>query len=216
MTIRERPADRGRRRARGDTAVIAGDLYRARTSSGLSLRTVSAASGIDHTRLWRFERGAATELTLPDIAAVGAVVGLDVRLRAYPAGDAIRDAGQQRLLERLHTRLHPSLGWQTEVALPIDGDRRAWDALIRGERWKCGVEAETVLADVQAVERRLALKIRDGGVDKAILLVADTRRNRHALAGAPAALTWLDRDARSVLHALRNGDQPSESAIMFL
>jgi transcriptional regulator with XRE-family HTH domain len=216
MTIRERPADRGRRRARSDAGVIAGDLFQARTSHGLSLRTVSAAAGIDHTRLWRFERGAATELTLADVAAVGAVLGLDVRLRAYPASDPIRDAGQQRLLERLHARLHPGLRWQTEVPLPIEGDRRAWDALIRGECWACGIEAETVLSDVQAVERRLALKIRDGGVDRVILLVADTRRNRRALAGAPAAFTWLDRDARSVLRALGAAEQPSESAIVFL
>lgn len=196
--------------------MIAGDLYQARSSNGLSLRTVSAAAGIDHTRLWRFERGAVTELTLSDIAAVGAVLGMDVRLRAYPAGDPIRDAGQQRLLERLHTQLHPSLRWLTEVALPIEGDRRAWDALIRGEAWTCGVEAQTVLSDVQAVERRLALKRRDGGVDRVILLVADTRRNRRALAAAPAAFMSLGRNARAVLGALRNAELPSESAILFL
>jgi transcriptional regulator with XRE-family HTH domain len=216
MTIRERPSDRGRRRARFDAGVIAGDLYQARTSNGLSLRIVSAAAGIDHTTLWRFERGATTELTLSDIAAVGAVLGLDVRLRAYPAGDPIRDAGQQRLLERLRERLHPGLRWLTEVALPIDGDRRAWDALIRGHGWSCGIEAETVLSDVQAVERRLALKIRDGGADRVILLVADTRRNRRALAAAPAAFASLDRDARTVLRALSKAELPSRSAILFL
>jgi hypothetical protein len=196
--------------------MIAGDRYQARTWNGLSLRTVSAAAGIDHTRLWRFERGAVTGLTLSDSAAVGAVLGMDVRLRAYPAGDPIRDVGQQRLLERLHTQLHPRLRWLTEVALPIEGDRRAWDALIGGEAWTCGVEAETVLSDVQAVERRLARKRRDGGVDRVTLLVADTRRNRRALAAAPAAFMSLGRNSRAVLGALRNAELPSESAILFL
>ncbi len=70
--------------------------------------------------------------TLREYAAFGGAVGLDVRLRAYPAGDPIRDAGQQRLLERLRARIAVELRWRTEVPLPADGDRRAWDAVIAG------------------------------------------------------------------------------------
>lgn len=147
---------------------------------------------------------------------MGAAVGLDVRLRAYVAGDPIRDAGQQRLLGRLRRRAHPGLGWGTEVPLPIDGDRRAWDALIRGAGWLAAVEAETVLDDLQAVERRVALKQRDGGVDHVILLVADTRRNRRALAAAPHAFAGFSRDARTVLRALGAGRDPGCSAVLFL
>jgi hypothetical protein len=147
---------------------------------------------------------------------LGAAVGLDVRLRAFPAGDPIRDAGQQRLLERLRARLHPSLRWATEVPLPIEGDLRAWDAVVRAATWHRPVEAETVLDDLQALERRLALKRRDGGEDHLIVLVADTPRNRRALAAAPEAFTTFRRDARVVLRALAAGTDPGSSAVLIL
>ena len=115
--------------------VVGEDIRRARISGGLSLRAVGAAADVDHVQLWRFEHGVAGALRLDRISAVGAVVGLDVRLKAYPGGDPIRDAGQARLLERLRRELHPSLRWRTEVPLPIPGDLRAWDAMISGDRW---------------------------------------------------------------------------------
>jgi hypothetical protein len=182
----------------------------------LSLRAVGDGTGIDHARIWRFERGSFGELTVPDLAAIGAAVGLDVRLRAYPAGDPIRDAGQVRLLERLRVRLHPSLGWSTEVPLPIEGDLRAWDALIRGRGWLRPVEAETVLDHLQATERRLALKQRDGGEDHVILLVADTRRNRRALEAAPGAFANLPLRGRAILGSLGRGDDPGGGGIVIL
>jgi hypothetical protein len=143
-------------------------------------------------------------------------VGLDLRLQAFAAGDPIRDAGQQRLLERLRHEAHPSLGWRTEVVFSIDGDRRAWDALITGGRWAIAVEAETVLDDLQAVERRVALKQRDSGVAHVILLVADTRRNRRALRAAPAGFAGYTRDSRRVLRALRRGEDPGTNAILVM
>jgi len=201
---------------RMDLQLVAADFRRSRVGSGPSLRAVGEAAGVDHARIWRFERGAFGELTYEDVAALGSVVGLEVRLRAYPAGDPIRDAGQTRLLARLRPRLHPSLGWTTEVPLPIVGDLRAWDAVIRGPGWRIGVEAETVLDDLQALERRLALKRRDGDVDHVVLLVADTRRNRRALAGAPAAVADLPMRTRDILAPLRDGRDPGASGIVIL
>src|SRR5207249_10776702 len=113
-------------------------------------------------------------------------------------------------------RLHPKVGWRTEVPLPIEGDRRAWDASIRGEAWIAAVEAETVLDDLQAVERRIALKQRDGGIDCVIVLVADTRRNRRVLAATPNAFPAFSRDARATLRALAAGRDPGRSAILIL
>lgn len=216
MSTRERPADRGRRRARSDLHNVAVDSRRSRIGAGLSLRAVGDATGIDHSRIWRFERGQFGELDVEDIVALGAAVGLDVRLRAYPAGDPIRDAGQQRLLGRFHGRLHASLGWSTEVPLPVEGDLRAWDAVIRGDGWRLAVESETVLDDFQALERRLALKRRDGAEDHLLLLVADTRRNRRALASAPGAFADLPLRTRAVLRALAAGEDPGASGIVIL
>jgi hypothetical protein len=155
----------------------------------------------------------------PDLAFLGsycAVVGLDLTLRAYPAGDPLRDRAQLALLERLRARLHPSLGWATEVPLPIEGDLRAWDAVVQGRGWRRPVEAETVLDDLQALERRLSLKRRDGGVDHVILLVADTTRNRRALRAAPAALGSLPLRTREILAALAVGDEPGPSGSVIL
>jgi transcriptional regulator with XRE-family HTH domain len=197
-------------------AALARDERRARVGAGLSLRAVGRATGVDHGQIWRFEHGHLGEMRLDDLGAICAVVGLALAVRAYPAGDAIRDAGQARLLERLRIRVNPALGWSTEVPLPIPGDLRAWDAVIRGPGWRIGVEGETALDDIQAVERRVALKRRDGNVDHVILLVADTPRNRRALAAAPAAFGDLPLRTREILAALRDGRNPGGSGIVIL
>ena len=188
----------------------------ARIGGGLSLRDAGAASGTSHQQLLRFEQGELDRLSIAQLGAWCSVVGLDLVVKAYPAGDPIRDAGQARLLGRFRPRLQLSLGWSTEVALPMPGDLRAWDAVIRGAGWTIGVEAETVLDDIQALERRLALKRRDGGVDHLILLVADTARNRRALAGALAAFADLPLRTREILAALRAGRDPGGSGIVIL
>jgi transcriptional regulator with XRE-family HTH domain len=208
--------DRARRRVADDDRRVRADIAAARRNSGLSQDAVGAACGISGSAEGRIESGVTRSVDVGTLAAIAAAVGLDVRLRAYPAGDPIRDAGQARLLGRFRPRLHLSLGWSTEVALPMPGDLRAWDAVIRGAGWTIGVEAETVLDDIQALERRLAVKRRDGGVDHLILLVADTARNRRALASAPAAFADLPLRTREILAALRDGRAPGGSGIVIL
>lgn len=208
--------DRALRRIDADVWRCVQDLANARRAAGLSLRAVGIACGVSKSTIARTESGHGRTVDMRLLARMGAAVGLDVRLKAYPAGDAIRDAGQQRLLERLRVRLHRSLVWRTEVALPIEGDLRAWDAIIGGPGWSVAVEAETVLDDLQALERRLALKRRDGGVDHLILLVADTRRNRRALAAAPGAFADLPLRTRTVLGALARGEDPGAGGIVIL
>ena len=102
------------------------------------------------------------------------------------------------------------------MPLPIEGDLRAWDAVIRGTGWKLPVEAETVLDDLQALERKLTLKQRDGAEAHVLLLVADTRRNRRALAAAPGAFATLPLRTRRVLEALGCGDDPRGGGIVIL
>lgn len=181
----------------------------------MSLRDVGRAAGVDHARLWRFERRR-VDLSIGDLAAVCQVLGLDLTMRTFPAGDPLRDAAHARLLERLRDRLHQGLGWSTEVPLPGDRELRAWDAVIRGRGWRLPVEAETVVTDVQALERKLALKVRDGGADHVLLAVADTRRNRRSLASAPAAFASLPLRSGQVLRSLRDGDDPGASGLVIV
>lgn len=152
--------------------------------------------------------------TVVELAAIGATVGLDVRLHAYLAGDPLRDAGQLRVLNRFRAQLHVSVNVRTEVPLPIEGDRRAWDAVVEGRGWRAAVEVETVLDDIQALERRLALKARDGDMELVILVVADTPRNRRVLTAVPTALNWLSRDARGTLRALRRAAPPTSALVL--
>lgn len=118
----------------------------------------------------------------------------------------MRDAGALALLEALHLRLHSSLGWATEVVLRMAGDQRAWDAMVRAPSWRYGVEAELGPNDSQALQRRIELKIRDGNVNGAILLLPETRRARAFLEVArPALASTFPIPARVALAALGEG-----------
>jgi hypothetical protein len=88
--------------------------------------------------------------------------------------------------------------------------------VISGAGWQLAVEAGTVVEDVQSLERRLALKRRDGGIEHVLVLLADTRRNRQAIAAAPSAFADLDRDVRAVLRALAVGHDPGVDALVLL
>jgi hypothetical protein len=172
---------------------------------------------MSETLLSRIERGKLPRVTLEQVASACAAVGLKFVARAYPDADPVRDAGHARLLERLRAVLHKLAVWRTEVPLPIPGDLRAWDGQIRLAGAVIGIEAEMRLADVQALERRIALKQRDGGVDRVILLVADTRGNRRVLALHREALrARFPLDTRAVLAALREGDVPAANGIVVL
>jgi hypothetical protein len=154
---------------------------------------------------------------LEQLSSVATALGLDLSIRFFPTGDPIRDVAHGRLLERLHQRLPSSLTWHVEVPLPLSGDLRAWDAVISGPGWRIAVEAETRIADVQSLERRLTLKRRDGRVENVLLLIADTRANRMALDSVKAgAIADLPLDPRLLLGALADGRDPGGSGIVVL
>jgi transcriptional regulator with XRE-family HTH domain len=178
---------------------------------------VAGAAGISHAQVSRIERGLSSHVPYETLVIIGAVLGLDVPLRTFPAGEPVRDAAQLALLARLRVLLPDSLQWRSEVPLNIPGDRRAWDAVIEGRRWRVPVEAETRLRDVQALTRRIGLKQRDDRSAMVILLVADTRHNRHVLRLAtPDLVATFPTQGRGVLAALSDGRQPSGSGIVLL
>ncbi len=186
MSGHERSDDRARRVARLIVMDLGREIREARLDRNLSQRSVSGAVGKSVSAWSRLERGQSPFLPLTDFVRAAAAVGLDLRVRAYPGGDALRDRAHLALLERLRVRLGEEILWQTEVPLPNVRDRRAWDALIRMPPVRIGVEAETRARDSQALQRRLVLKRRDGGVDHLILLLSDTRHNRAFMRGAGA------------------------------
>jgi transcriptional regulator with XRE-family HTH domain len=216
MTTRERRADRGSREAADQLRAIGRELREARHAANLSQAAVGRAAGLSHPVISRIERGTEPNVTLRRLCEVASVLGLRLSARLYPVGNPIRDAGQIALLERLRARLHGSLTWRTEVALPIAGDLRAWDASIGGMDWVAFVDAETRIRDVQALERRTSLKRRDTGTDRVILLIANTRANRAVmgLVGSPLIADALD--GRGILAALTAGRDPGGSGVVLL
>ena len=68
-----------------------------------------------------------------------------------------------------------------------------------------GVEAETAPTDVQALERRLALKERDGGAEHVVLLLLDTRRNRPRFVSPAMSFGVGSRGCPAALHGPRPG-----------
>jgi hypothetical protein len=138
-------------------------------------------------------------------------------VKSYPDGDPARDAAHLALGERFRRRLPPNATWRTEVPIPIPGDHRAWDGVagLRGRR--AGSELETRLHDVQALERRLTLKQRDGDVDIVLLVVSDTTANRQFLEQHREQLRGLlPLDSRQVLDAFRRGAFPEKSGIVIV
>lgn len=223
MPAKERSADRGARIGRRDLGAIGADIRNARVGAGLTLEEVGRAVGLSEWQIGRIERTRHEAVTVIQLARIGAVVGLDVRIRAYPGPDPIRDAAQAALLSRFRARLHPNLTFRTEVPLPIENDQRAWDGVVGGLHEARGglgflpTEAETRIHDVQAQFRRIELKARDSGFEHVIVVIADTPSNRAAIKAAAAILA--DRfpvTARRALAALGRAEHPGGSALVFL
>jgi transcriptional regulator with XRE-family HTH domain len=220
MPERERAADRGSRVAHRDLVTVGGDLRSARIMAGKTLQEVGRAVGMSYSSVGRIERAALPSATVLQLARIGAVVGLDVRVRAYPGPSPLQDAGQIALFDRFRARLSPNLRLRTEVPLQIEGDQRAWDAVIIGFEPAADplhAEGETRLYDAQAQSRRIALKARDSGVSIVLLVVADTPRNRAAVRAAGSMLTEAyPVRPRVALSALAAGRHPGGSALVFV
>lgn len=217
MAGRERAIDRGTRLGRAALIRLEQELRDARMDRGLSIDAVAAAMGISNAEVSRIERALSPRVPAITLFRFAAVVGLDLSARLYPGSTVLRDAGQVALLSDFRAHLHPSIGYATEVPLPLPGDQRAWDALLTGRGWRFGVEGEVAPRDAQALNRRLQLKLRDGEVDGVILVCRASRRTREFLVAARAELQpTFPIDGRRALVALASGVDPGGSAIIVL
>ena len=199
-------------------ATTGAEIKLARLAAGLSLQDVGRAVGLSYSQVGRIERAAQPNVSLLHLIRLCSVVGLDLSVRAYPGARPIRDVAHIGLLERFRSRLHADLHMRVEVPLRLDGDKRAWDALVVGRGSdRVAVEAETRMTDFQAIARRIALKQRDDSVDRVILLLAATRTNREAVRAAePFVGDSFSLEVRATMAALAEGRLPSRSALVFL
>lgn len=189
----------------------------ARVGASLSQERIARALGRSDAWVSWTESGRNEGLSVIDLATMLACVGMDLSGRAYPVGSGLRDAAQVKALAALRNLVTPHWSWATEVPMPIPGDLRAWDAVLSRPRCRIGVDAESRVRDAQAVDRRVMLKWRDSGLDRAMILVPDTRSNRTVLREAGPLLEGNYPVPSAVaLAALQAGEDPGGNAIIVL
>jgi transcriptional regulator with XRE-family HTH domain len=204
-------------RARRLQADLGSELRGARLGRGLRLVDVARAASASASHISRIERGLTGDLSVFHLARHGAVLGLKLHARFYPAGGGLRDAAQLDLLRHLRTRIGDRWSWQLEAPLNIAGDLRAFDALLTRPEATVAIEAITRLRDAQAQLRAAALKQRDGNIARLVLLIKATQHNREALASAADVLaTSFPLGTRAILKALSEGADPGDNGIVLL
>jgi transcriptional regulator with XRE-family HTH domain len=214
--VHERAVDEGTRKGRQLNLMIGTEVRTGRLMAGVSQDTLGAAASLSGSEVGRIERGEAPWLTVVQASRLLKAVGLDLWAKTYPAGPPIRDAGHLRLLADFEARLPSSVQCVREWPIPGDRDRRALDIMLRGLPRRTGVEGETNLHDLQALERDINGKRRDAGTERMILLVRDSKRNREILRGADALRRSFPLDTRAVMAALSRGRDPGADGIVIL
>jgi Helix-turn-helix. len=195
---------------------IGEELRQARLIAGLSQKRVAAALGCSAATISRVERGLVRNLSVEYLSRHAAVVGLVVRVNLFPTGSPLRDAGQLRLLNRFAKHVAAPWRWVLEM-LVGRGDLRAFDAGVLKPGCRIGVDAWSRIRDVQAQVRATLRKQEDSGVDRVIILLADTQANRQALREAGESLKRaFPLGTREVLRALREGRDPGANGIVIL
>ena len=166
----------------------------------------------------RIERAVLRSLSLEDAIILGDAVGLEIAARAYPCRGPTRDAAHARKLLGFLQHVHAPPRYGLEVPLPnIEGlpERRAWDAMIFGGDGATGVELEMRLYDLQGQMRRTMVKWRDSNVERLLLLIADTRTNRHVMRELPGYVDSLPRlRTANVLGQLELGERPKSGYLL--
>jgi len=219
MATVERRVDEGTRRAERLARSLSEEFRHKRVAVGLTQGEVARSALISRATYQRFERGTKTDLSLIDLSRLAAVLGLDLSVRAYPGASPIRDIASLARLQRIMSMVSNPLSYRTEVPLPqLSGrllEQRAWDGVIYGFGRRTALEMEMRITDVQALERRIALKRRDDPVESFVLLVANSRHNQRVLADQRQLFPELTRLSFGELaRLLRAGQHPPNALVL--
>lgn len=213
-TRRDRQAD-ATRNARSIRVAIGSEILRCRLGAGVSQAVAGRAVGMSRSQFGRIERAEIAGVTVEQLSRACAAVAIRLSARAYPDGEPVRDTAHLALIGRLATVVPATCRWRNEVPMAIGGDLRAWDAVVTCPEGAVAIEAETRLHDLQALQRNIALKQRDSGMEIVILLVNDTAANRRVLRAHREDLrAMFPLDGREVLAALRAGRRPLANGVV--
>lgn len=210
MPTATRAFDRGTAVAEQHKLEVGHEFRERRLMLGLSQEHVARATRISRLRYGRIEN-ARLPASIVELDRISAVLGLQLSLRVYPSGAAVRDAAHATRLRSFLADARAPLTYRIEVPLPrIDRPEwRAWDAVLFEGRQRAAIELEMRLRDIQAMRRRHDLKRRDDPTEAFLLLIADTRTNRGVLREFESLLGDLPRQRPTVLRkALLAGRLP--------
>lgn len=195
------------------------ELRDARIVEGLSQRQMAEELGVSQAQVWRLEADE-VGVAVTRLSEMASILGLEMAITLHPIGDPVRDKGQQAVGKRFDGVLSPAWWVTSEALLPMPGDLRSWDKLLRLRgQYPClvGVDLETRIRDIQALVRRTRLRERDGGVDHILIVLSDSATNRRLAeelrqALGPAYAT----PPRAILAALRAGRPLPGSGVILI
>ncbi len=216
MSVRDGRLGEARRRTLRALRELGLAMRSARLAAGLTQAEAAREIGISRAYFGRIERGEVRDVGFRLANRICAVLGLDLVVRAYRSGPPVRDAPHLALLARFDEQISSAFRTRNEAPIGSGPDRRAWDRLLEGPV-SIGVEAETRIDDVQALERKMTLKQRDSGVRRMLLVVRGSRHNRMVLRAArPMLRATFPLATREVLEAVRAGTDPGANGVAIL
>ena len=217
MPYRVNALDEALRASRRDVRAMGEELANARRLAGLAQAEVARAIGWSASKVRRIERAQRASVTHAELARFAAVVGLRYSGRLFVAETRLRDATQLETI-RSYRAFAVGCGWTSrmEEPIPITGDLRAFDLVIRRDGVRIAHEFVSRLVDAQAQVRPLLRKQRDAGVGSLVMVLRDTIENRRAVRDAGEPLTdAFPHESRAVLAAIRQGRDPGGNGIVF-
>jgi transcriptional regulator with XRE-family HTH domain len=197
---------------------LGADLREARVAAGLRQIDMARALRWSKSKVGRVERGEAATVSLEDIAAHAAAVGLRLSAQLFAVGSRLRDGRQAGMITNYLAWIAPG-SWSARTEVPVGDprDRRAIDLVVSGRGVRVAHEFVSRMRDAQAQSRPLIQKAQAAGIDRLILVIAGTRANRRAVDEAGAALrAAFPLSGRRILDALRHGRDPGGNGIVFL
>jgi transcriptional regulator with XRE-family HTH domain len=217
MPVRIREVDEARGRARAAIVELGRALANARRSAGASQAAAARALGWSASKVGRIERGVRRSVTIEELACFAAVIGLRFSGRLFVGGPRLRDATQLGTINS-YRAFAAANGWECRIEepLPITGDLRAFDLVLRSGQVCVAHEFISRFQDTQGQVRPLLVKQRDARVGSLILVLRDTTENRRAAREAGAQLTDVfPLEPRIVLAAIRARRDPGGNGIVF-
>lgn len=192
----------------------------ARAQHGWTRAALGRRAGVSPDTVRRLEAGD-PGVQLGTLCSVGAALGLDIVIQAYPGRQpALRDTGQLAVARHLMDLAHGS--WRAEMEVAAGRNGEAVDIGFFGPTEIIDAEIERLILDLQKQYRRAAQK-RDWLAGqhrrpvRLVMVIEDTRRNREAVAEhAELIARLLPAGTREILRSLTTGRPLGRDGLLWI